>query len=111
VRPSLDGGSEGAWNGTGGDAGARLCIDETAYLKATPTHPTLYATGLVDLDRPMIIDMVEGNTQLTYDDGARLRTGGGWPASPRWPPTWPSPTGLASTRTWPMLAGWPTRST
>ncbi len=38
-----------------------LGVDETSYLKATATHPTVYATGLVDLDRPMIIDMVEGN--------------------------------------------------
>ena len=38
-----------------------LGVDETSYLAATATHPTLYATGLVDLDRPMIIDMVEGN--------------------------------------------------
>ena len=41
-----------------------LGVDETAYLKATATHPTLYATGLVDLDRPMIIDMVEGNAAV-----------------------------------------------
>ncbi|MDQ3680370.1 MAG: ISL3 family transposase [Actinomycetota bacterium] len=41
-----------------------LGVDETSYLKATATHPTLYATGLVDLDRPMIIDMVEGNRAL-----------------------------------------------
>ncbi len=38
-----------------------LGVDETAFLKATPTHPTLYATGLVDLDRRLVIDMVEGN--------------------------------------------------
>ncbi len=38
-----------------------LGVDETSYLKATATNPTLYATALVDLDRPMIIDMVEGN--------------------------------------------------
>jgi len=29
----------------------QLGIDETSWLKATPTHPTLYATGLVDLRR------------------------------------------------------------
>ena len=39
-----------------------LGIDETSYLAATADHPTLYATGLVDLDRPMLIDMVEGNS-------------------------------------------------
>ena len=27
----------------------------------TPDHPTLYATGLVDLERHILIDMVEGN--------------------------------------------------
>ncbi len=38
-----------------------LGVDETSVLKATATHPTLYATGLVDLDTRVIIDMVEGN--------------------------------------------------
>jgi len=42
----------------------KLGVDETSYLKATVTHPTLYATGLVDLERPMIIDMVEGNRSV-----------------------------------------------
>ncbi len=38
-----------------------LGVDETAVLKATATHPTLYATGLVDLDARIIVDMVEGS--------------------------------------------------
>lgn len=38
-----------------------LGIDETSLLKATATHPTIYATGLVDLDARILIDMVEGN--------------------------------------------------
>ena len=38
-----------------------LGIDETNYQAATREHPTIYATGLVDLDRRMLIDMVEGN--------------------------------------------------
>jgi transposase len=38
-----------------------LGIDETNYQSAKPTHPTIYATGLVDLDRRIVIDMVEGN--------------------------------------------------
>jgi transposase len=37
-------------------------IDETAYLAATRKHTTIYATGLVDLDRRKLIDMVEGNS-------------------------------------------------
>ena len=40
----------------------RLGVDETSWLKATPTHPTLYATGLVDLDERILIDMIEGNS-------------------------------------------------
>jgi transposase len=40
----------------------QLGIDETSFLAATPTHPTLYATGLVDLQRHILIDMVEGNS-------------------------------------------------
>jgi hypothetical protein len=39
----------------------QLGIDETSFLAATPEHPTLYATGLVDLERHILIDMVEGN--------------------------------------------------
>ncbi len=39
----------------------KLGVDETSWLQATPSHPTLYATGLVDLERPILIDMVEGN--------------------------------------------------
>ncbi len=39
-----------------------LGIDETSFLKATKAHPTLFATGLVDLDHRIMIDMVEGNS-------------------------------------------------
>lgn len=40
----------------------KLGIDETAWLKATRDHSTLYATGLVDLERHQIIDLVKGNS-------------------------------------------------
>ncbi len=40
----------------------RLGVDETSWLKAKPSHPTLYATGLVDLDGRILIDMIEGNS-------------------------------------------------
>jgi transposase len=36
-------------------------IDETNYQAATREHATIYATGLVDLDRRLLIDLVEGN--------------------------------------------------
>jgi transposase len=39
-----------------------LGIDETSFLSATREHHTIYATGLVDLDDPKVIDMVEGNS-------------------------------------------------
>ncbi|MEO7837706.1 MAG: transposase family protein, partial [Acidimicrobiales bacterium] len=38
-----------------------LGVDETSYLAAKPDHATIYATGLVDLDARIVIDMVEGN--------------------------------------------------
>jgi len=40
----------------------QLGIDETSWLAANRHHPTLYATGLVDLDAGILIDLVEGNS-------------------------------------------------
>ena len=40
----------------------QLGVDETTYLSAKPTHPTIYATGLVDLEAKVMIDLVEGNS-------------------------------------------------
>ena len=40
----------------------QLGVDETSYLAATPVHPTVYATGLVDLEQHIMIDMVRGNS-------------------------------------------------
>jgi transposase len=39
-----------------------LGVDETSFLRATRDHPTIYATGLVDLDERILIDLVEGNS-------------------------------------------------
>ena len=40
-----------------------LGIDKTSFLSATWDHHTIYATtGMVDLDDPKVIDMVEGNS-------------------------------------------------
>jgi len=39
----------------------QLGIDETSFLAANRAHATIYATGLVDLRRHLLIDMVEGN--------------------------------------------------
>jgi transposase len=39
-----------------------LGVDETSFLKANRWHPTVYATGLVDTQAGILIDMVQGNT-------------------------------------------------
>lgn len=39
----------------------KLGVDETSWLAAKRSHPTLYATGMVDLDARIIIDIVNGN--------------------------------------------------
>ncbi len=54
-----------------------LGVDEHSYLSATPEHATIYATGLVDLDRRIMIDLFEGKS------AAKLRR---WTArrSERW---------------------------
>jgi transposase len=41
---------------------AQLGVDETSFLKANRWHPTVYATGLVDTQAGILIDMVKGNT-------------------------------------------------
>jgi transposase len=40
----------------------KLGIDETSWLRANRAHATLYATGLVDLDAGILIDMVDGHS-------------------------------------------------
>ncbi len=39
----------------------QLGIDETTYLSAKPSHPSVFATSLVDLEAKVLIDLVEGN--------------------------------------------------
>jgi transposase len=41
-----------------------LGIDETAFLRANAEHPTMYVTGLVDLERRVLIEMIEGNRAI-----------------------------------------------
>jgi transposase len=40
----------------------QLGVDETTFLSANRDHPTLFATGLVDLRRRVVIDVIEGNS-------------------------------------------------
>lgn len=37
-------------------------VDETSFRAATPSHPTVYTTGLIDLERQVLIAMVERNS-------------------------------------------------
>jgi transposase len=40
----------------------QLGVDETSFLRANRSHATVYATGLVDLEERIVIDMVRGNS-------------------------------------------------
>lgn len=55
----------------------QLGVDETTYLSANRSHSTVYATGLVDLEAKVLIDLVEGNAAA---DLRRWTTG----ADPHW---------------------------
>ena len=55
----------------------QLGIDETSFLAANRVHATIYATGLVDLERHVLIDMIQGNRAVDL----RRWTGN---ADPRW---------------------------
>ena len=39
----------------------QLGVDETSFLAANRQHSTIYATGLIDLEARIVIDMVRGN--------------------------------------------------
>jgi transposase len=59
------------------DGVAALGLDETSFLKATRLAPTRYVTGLVDLERGRLLDLVADRTRAAVDGwlGARPR---GW---------------------------------
>jgi transposase len=43
-------------------APSALGLDETSFLRASPTHPRQLVTGLVDLDRHLLLDVVAGRS-------------------------------------------------
>jgi hypothetical protein len=43
---------------TGSVRSATLRVDETSFLRANRSHSTIYATGMVDLEERIVIDMV-----------------------------------------------------
>jgi hypothetical protein len=49
------------------DSVAKLGLDETAFLKATPTAPTRYVTCLVDLERGRLLDLVADRTSALHE--------------------------------------------
>ena len=55
---------------------AALGLDETSFLRATPTAPTRYVTGLVDLDGGRLLDVIADRTTraVTTWLGARPRS-------------------------------------
>jgi transposase len=57
------------------DGVAKLGLDETSFLKATRTAPTRYVTGLVDLERGRLLDLVADRTRAAVDSwlGAQPR--------------------------------------
>jgi hypothetical protein len=57
------------------DGVATLGLDETSFLKATRVRPTRYVTGLVDLERGRLLDLVADRTRAAMDGwlGARPR--------------------------------------
>src|SRR5271170_5948834 len=75
-----------------------LGIDETSFLSATREHHTMYVTGLVDLDRKRIIDMVEGNAAPDLRRWCAERDPA-WMRAIRVVATWPRATAAAPPRT------------
>jgi transposase len=43
-------------------------VDETAFLRASPTRSTIFATGIVDLHRGKLIDIVGGRSRKVLAD-------------------------------------------
>lgn len=60
-----------------------LGIGEAAWLAATATHHTLWATGLVDTRRGQLVDVIQGRERPSCADGWPTRGRTGWTAWPR----------------------------
>ncbi len=48
-------------------APAAIGLDETSFLKATGEHPTLLVTGIVDLDRGQLVDVVPARSAAAVE--------------------------------------------
>jgi transposase len=97
---------------------AALGLDETSFPKATRRAPTRYVTGLVDLERGRLLEVVADRTRAAVDGWLDARSrewlaqigtvaldpGTGMPA--RWSPRWATPPWWWTTST---PSAWPTR--
>ena len=52
---------------------AAIGIDETSFLAATASHPTMLVTGFVDLDRHRLIDVVPGRSAAAVSEWLRAK--------------------------------------
>src|SRR6201984_3830979 len=50
------------------DGVAAVGVDETAFARANPIRSTLFATGIVDLHRGKLIDIIEGRSRKVLAD-------------------------------------------
>lgn len=49
-------------------APSAIGLDETSWLAATATHPTLLVTGIVDLDRGQLVDVIPARSATAVED-------------------------------------------
>jgi len=61
------------------DGVAALGLDETNFLRATRTAPTRWVTGLVDLERGRLLDVVADHTRAAVDGWLGARPHCCWP--------------------------------
>jgi Helix-turn-helix domain of transposase family ISL3 len=91
-----------------------LGVDETAFLRATGTHPTAFATGITDLTpgRPArLLDVVEGRSGTVLGAGSPAATSSGAHRSPRPHSTRSAATPPPCAHSYPARSGYSTRST
>jgi hypothetical protein len=66
-----------------------LGTDETLFRRANAEHPTVHVTSFVDLERPALVEMIEGNRAidlsrwLSREDATLLEGYVPWPATCR----------------------------
>lgn len=51
-----------------GAQASAIGVDETTFARATAHHSTVFATGVVDLDRARLIDIVPGRSRTVLAD-------------------------------------------